>query len=169
MAPEVYDVSRSQVSLGDLLDPVAIRCGVRAASWQEAVAVTGDALRATGCVEDRYTNAMRDLVEESGPYMVIAPGIALLHARPTDGVRTAGLAVVTLADAVEFGHSTNDPVWLLIGLAANDDRTHVAALAQLATVLEDPNAIVLLRRARTPDDVLAAFALEPILTRRSRR
>lgn len=137
--------------------PDSIRCGARAASWQDAVEVVGGLLRGGGYTEERYTQAMRELIERDGPYLVIAPGIALLHARPADGVLAAGIAVVTLARPVAFGHSMNDPVWLLIGLAATDDQSHVTALTQIATVLEHPAALDRLRAAQTAQDVLVVF------------
>lgn len=141
-------------ALRELLRPDNIRCGARAVSWQDAVELVGCLLRDGGYTEERYTQAMRDLIEREGPYLVVAPGIALLHARPADGVLAAGIAVVTLTDPVPFGHSVNDPVWLLIGLAAMDDRSHVTALTQIATVLEHAQALDRLRAARTARDVL---------------
>ena len=46
------------------------------------------------------------MVDEHGPYIVIAPGLALAHARPGPEVLADGLAVVTLAEPVPFGHRT---------------------------------------------------------------
>ena len=76
-------------------------------------------------------------VEQLGPYIVIAPGIALAHSRPSPAVRRAGISLVTLAEPVEFGHRQNDPVSLVVGLAAPDDEGHVTALATLAEFLSD--------------------------------
>ena len=39
------------------------------------------------------------MIEEHGPYVVIAPGLALAHARPGPEVLADGLSVVTLAIA----------------------------------------------------------------------
>jgi PTS system ascorbate-specific IIA component len=76
-------------------------------------------------------------VETLGPYIVIAPGIALAHSRPSPAVARPGLSLVRLAEPVPFGHRTNDPVSLVIGLASPDDDGHVAALATLAEFLSD--------------------------------
>jgi PTS system ascorbate-specific IIA component len=59
---------------------------------------------------------MRRVLQELGPYAVIAPGIALLHARPDDGVLAPCLALITLSRAVEFGSEQNDPVDLVFAL-----------------------------------------------------
>lgn len=123
--------------ISDLLAPAAIRTGATAADWREAVRVAGDALVAGGVTTDAYTDEMIRTVESLGPYIVIAPGVALAHARPSPAVLRAGLSLVTLATPVPFGHKQNDPVWLVIGLAARDADGHVNALANLAEFISD--------------------------------
>ena len=120
-----------------LLSRRAIRIGAAAADWRAAVRASGEALVASGATDAAYTDEMIRTVEELGPYIVIAPGIALAHARPSPSVRHAGMSLVTLADPVEFGHKSNDPVRLVIGLAAPDADGHVSALAMLADFLSD--------------------------------
>jgi PTS system ascorbate-specific IIA component len=113
----------------------AIRIGEPAADWRAAVRASGDALVASGATEPAYTDEMIATVEQLGPYIVIAPGIALAHARPSPAVHRAGISIVTLAGGVPFGHRQNDPVFLVVGLAAPDDEGHVTALATLAELL----------------------------------
>ena len=133
--------------LSDLLSPSAIRVGASAADWREAVRVAGDALVASGATSDGYTDEMIGTVETLGPYIVIAPGVALAHARPSSSVRRAGLSLVTLVTPVPFGHQQNDPVWLVIGLAAPDANGHVEALATLAEFIADDGRRDALKRA----------------------
>ncbi|HEU4572954.1 MAG TPA: PTS sugar transporter subunit IIA [Candidatus Limnocylindrales bacterium] len=121
----------------ELLQPSAIRVGATAADWREAVRVAGDALVASGSTTAAYIGEMIATVEQLGPYIVIAPGIALAHSRPSPAVRRPGISLVTLASPVPFGHSTNDPVRLVVGLASPDDEGHVTALATLAGFLAD--------------------------------
>jgi PTS system ascorbate-specific IIA component len=85
--------------------------------------------------------------EELGPYMVIAPGIALAHARPSDAVLETGLSLVTLTEPVEFGSQSNDPVSLVIGLAAKDHDSHIDLLAALSELLADDQKVKLLLNA----------------------
>jgi PTS system ascorbate-specific IIA component len=47
------------------------------------------------------------------------------------------MSLVTLASPIEFGHKDNDPVRLVVGLAAPDHEGHVTALATLAEYLAD--------------------------------
>lgn len=135
----------------------AIRLEVRAADWREAVRACGEALVAAGITTPAYTVQMIATVEQLGPYLVIAPGIALAHARPSAAVLRPGLSWVTLAQPVRFGHKDNDPVTLVVGLAAPDDYSHIQALATLAGLLEDAPPRAALLALQTPADVLAAI------------
>ena len=146
-------LSNEGLALSALLSGDAIRVGVEAADWREAVRAAGDALAAGGATDPAYTTAMIDTVEELGPYIVIVPGIALAHARPSPAVHRVGISVVLLATPVAFGHRQNDPVRLVVGLAAPDDDSHVRALASLAGLLADDATRTALFAASDPDAV----------------
>ncbi len=151
------------INLADELDETAIRTQAHAADWREAIRLAGEALTASGATTDAYTDEMIAAVDEHGPYIVIAPGIALAHSRPSPAVLRTGLSWVTLAEPVEFGHSVNDPVSLLVGLAALDHDGHLEVMAALAGVLADEDALASLLAADTPAEVrerLGALATE---------
>ncbi|MEX0668968.1 MAG: PTS sugar transporter subunit IIA [Pirellulales bacterium] len=61
---------------------------------------------------------------------------------------------VRLAQPVAFGHKTNDPVDLVVALAAKDSGAHAAAMAELARVVGDPDKRAALNTAATPAAVL---------------
>jgi PTS system ascorbate-specific IIA component len=100
---------------------------------------------------------MIDNVETNGPYIVVAPGFAFAHARPSPAVHRTGMSWVRLAEPVAFGHKTNDPVTLVVALAATDDGAHATAMAQLAKVVGNPAARAALDEATRPADVLAVL------------
>ncbi|WP_440708471.1 PTS sugar transporter subunit IIA [Herbiconiux sp. YIM B11900] len=151
--------------LGDLPDE-AITIGAHAADWRGAIRAAADALVASGAVEEPYAERMIALVEQFGPYIVIAPGLALAHARPGPDVLAPGLALVTLAEPVAFGHAHNDPVSVVIGLAAAEADQHVASVAGLANVFNDPSVIPALAEAGSADEIrsLLRRAAEPGLS-----
>jgi PTS system ascorbate-specific IIA component len=140
--------------LSQLLTVKAIRIGASAEDWRAAVGLAGDALVTSGATAPAYTDEMIATVEQLGPYIVIAPGIALAHARPSPAIHHAGISLVTLARPVPFGHRTNDPVTLVVGLAAPDEEGHVTALSTLAEFLSDEDSRLGLLGATDPDDVL---------------
>ena len=147
----------ARVSLRDLLAAETIRARVPVRTWQEATKAAGELLVGAGLAEPRYVAAMQRVLQELGPYAVIAPGIALLHARPEDGVLAPCLALITLAQPVEFGSQQNDPVDLVFALGAVDKTAHLAALQELASLLMDGQVLVGLRAAAEDDTLLAAI------------
>ncbi|MGW0738258.1 PTS sugar transporter subunit IIA [Streptomyces sp. NPDC002851] len=144
--------------LKDLLPEAAVRLGVHAADWRAAIGAAGDLLVATGASTDAYTQEMIDTVVEHGPYIVVAPGFAFAHARPSPAVLRTGMSWVRLAEPVEFGHEGHDPVELVVGLAARDKAEHTEAMAALARLLADPATGAELRAAPTPAALVALLA-----------
>lgn len=100
--------------------------------WRQAVKAACRPLVRAGAVTENYPARCVDMVEQHGPYMVVAPGIALAHARPEDGVNRLGLTVVRLAEPVPFGHPENDPVDLVFAFGSPDKEQHLALLKALA-------------------------------------
>ncbi|MFJ3951765.1 PTS sugar transporter subunit IIA [Streptomyces sp. Je 1-4] len=147
-------------ALSDLLPVAAVRLDVRAADWRAAIRVAGGLLTETGATTDDYTAEMIRNVEENGPYIVIAPGFAFAHARPSPAVHRTGLSWARLAQPVEFGHASNDPVYLVVGLAAEDSGAHTAAMAALAKLLADPATARALQEAADPETLRAVLAGE---------
>ncbi|QWL29731.1 PTS sugar transporter subunit IIA [Rathayibacter toxicus] len=133
----------------DALPDEAVTLHYRAASWREAVMEAGRALERIGAVDAVYSRRMVEQVDVLGPYIVIAPGIALAHARPGNDVFATGLSVVTLATPVAFGHRTNDPVSVVIGIAALRSSGHLDVVSGLADVLIRPDAVGALTAVRT--------------------
>ncbi|MCU1481061.1 MAG: ascorbate transporter subunit [Subtercola sp.] len=142
----------------DLPDP-AVLLKQQAADWRAAVLLAGAALEASGAVTAEYGPRMVAMVEEFGAYIVIAPGLALAHARPGDDVLRAGMAVVTLDEPVVFGHPYNDPVSVVLGLAVLTADEHVTGIAELANVFNETAAIARLAAATSADEVRAVFGL----------
>lgn len=124
-----------------------------ASNWRSAVTLAGEALVASGAAKAGYTDEMVRMIEEHGPYVVIAPGLALAHARPGSEVLADGLAIVTLAVPVNFGHPHNDPVSVILGLCIKDSVGHLEAIADLANIFNDSTAIADLAAATSADQV----------------
>ncbi|WP_223694528.1 PTS sugar transporter subunit IIA [Leifsonia poae] len=136
----------------------AVNVGAHAADWREAVELAGAALARSGATEPGYAARMIQVIDEYGAYIVIAPGLALAHARPGPDVLTAGLSVVTLAEPVVFGHPHNDPVNVVIGLAVATPDAHVTSVAELANIFNDPGAIPALAAAEDVAEVQRIMA-----------
>ncbi|MGO1544726.1 MAG: PTS sugar transporter subunit IIA [Gulosibacter sp.] len=141
----------------DVLPISAIQFNANASDWRAAIRISGDLLVSSGATTDEYTEAMVKTVEELGPYMVIAPGFALAHARPSEAVKQTGLSWVKLAEPVEFGSAANDPVDLVVGLAALDHDSHIQIMSKLAGVLANSEVLARLRASTDPEEIRAAL------------
>jgi PTS system ascorbate-specific IIA component len=115
----------------------AARHAVAADDWRAAVRAASQLLVDGGAAEPRYVDRCVATVEELGPYMVVAPGVALAHARPEDGAVALGLSAVTLREPVEFGHAENDPVDVVFAFGSPDRDQHVGLLGALARRLTE--------------------------------
>jgi ascorbate PTS system EIIA or EIIAB component len=131
----------------------AIVLAAEAQDWRAAVTLAGEALTRSGSAKAEYSGEMIRMIEQNGPYVVIAPGLALAHARPGPEVIADGLSIVTLATPVNFGHPHNDPVSVVLGLAIASADTHLAAVAALANVFNDSTAITDLAAATSAVEV----------------
>ena len=131
----------------------AITIGAHADDWTAAITAAGDALVRSGAATSAYTDRMIAVIREFGAYIVIAPGLALAHARPGADVLADGLCVVTLAEPVAFGHPHNDPVSVIVGLAVTGADNHLQFVAELANVFNDPAVIPALAGATTAEFV----------------
>jgi PTS system ascorbate-specific IIA component len=111
---------------------LAAAVNVTVGDWRGAIRAACAPLVDAGAVERRYIDHCIALVEREGPYIVAAPGMALAHARPEDGVRRLCLSSITLSASVKFGHEENDPVDLVFAFGSPDNDQHVGLLSALA-------------------------------------
>ncbi|SIQ12649.1 PTS system, ascorbate-specific IIA component [Alkalispirochaeta americana] len=126
--------------------------------WEAAVRLGGEMMKSAGLVEQSYIDAMVDNHKKIGPYYVLAPGIAMPHAKPEEGVRKTGYAVVTLAQPVSFGDPENDPVDLLIfaGAISREDHNE-EVVPQVAELCDSESYVARLRGAPTVEAAISVL------------
>ncbi|MDN6139873.1 MAG: PTS sugar transporter subunit IIA [Tetragenococcus koreensis] len=137
MVQEKYTEGSYEPMLKELLTENTIETQVNVNDWKEAIIYGGKILEKEGAVDRTYTNSMIESVEKFGPYIVIAPHIALAHASSKDGVHKIGMSLITLGEGINFGNKKNDPVYAVICLAAIDHNSHLKALSELVEALKE--------------------------------
>lgn len=150
--------------LNDLLPRGAANLHGQARDWRSAITLAGGLLEAAGKITPEYTAAMVRSVEEHGPYIVVAPGFALAHARPSGAVKETAISWVRLDDPVLFGSEAHDPVRLIVALAARDSSAHLQAMKELATLLGNAQVRAQLNALGTEEElrrVLLGGAAKP--------
>lgn len=133
-----------------------IRIYDHAENWVDAITKAVMPLVEHGFVEHRYIQGIIDNTNQYGPYYVLAPEIALPHARPEQGVLKKQLGVTLLRHPVKFSADGYD-VRLLITLAAADNQGHLEALKALSEIMMDEDRIRQILDAKTEAEILALF------------
>ncbi|WP_232698763.1 BglG family transcription antiterminator [Brevibacillus daliensis] len=147
--------NRYTPTLSDLLPKEHIRLVHSVSSWQEAIRQASIPLVENGSINTGYVDTMIKKVEEYGPYIVIAPQVAIPHARPIDGVNRVGMSLLLIKQAVSFSDDPENSVHLVITLATTDNESHIKALSQLTTLLSDKETLQKLLTTGSVDDILA--------------
>lgn len=144
-------------SLTDLLKEELIQQVDSVSTWQDAVGLAAQPLLAHGYIEESYIQAMIASINETGPYIVLAPKVAVPHASPDAGVHQLGISLLQVKEPVDFSEDDDDDkkVQLIFVLAAVDSTAHLRALQELALILDDDEAIDSLIAASDPREILA--------------
>lgn len=144
--------------LTTLLTPNVIQIVESADNWREAIYIACEPLIKNQSIEQPYVDAIIRSHEKIGPYYVLGPGIAMPHARPEDGVNQLSLGLTVIKQGVEFGSDGNDPIKLLIVLAATDSNSHIGAIAKLAELFDNQKDIDSIMQSENVDDILKIIA-----------
>ena len=143
-------------SLKDLVKKELIQQLDTVNDWQTAVRIASKPLLEYGYIEESYVEAIISSVNEIGPYIVLAPKVAVPHASPDAGVHRLGISLLQLKEPVNFGSEDDEDknVQLIFVLATVDSTAHLKALQQLALILDDDDIIENLIKAETPKEIL---------------
>lgn len=144
--------------LRELLTSDVVQIVEQANNWRDAIAIACQPLINHNAIEPHYVEAIYRSHEAIGPYYVVAPGIAMPHARPEEGVNKLSLSLTLISQGVAFNTQRNDPVKLLIVLAATDSYSHINAISQLAKLFANQDDINAILSAENIHDILAIIA-----------
>lgn len=125
--------------------------------WQEAIYISTKNLIEQGYITEDYPKTIIELTEKYGAYYVLCPDVALVHARPEDGVIHKQLAVTLVKKPIKF-KDKDDTVRLIITLAAEDSEGHLKVLQNIAEILADTKRIESIVQINNVDDLYKEFA-----------
>ncbi len=129
----------------------------KAKDWEEAVILSAAPLLDHGKIKQSYIDGMIESVKEHGPYIVIAPNIAMPHARPETGSIEIGYSFMKLNEPVSFAEDGSSDAKLFIALSCVDANTHLEMLQSIVMVLSDQEKHDALFAATTKEEVKAIF------------
>jgi mannitol/fructose-specific phosphotransferase system IIA component (Ntr-type) len=125
-------------------------------NWQEAIALSAAPLIKKGAVTKKYAEAMVENINQLGPYILIAPNVALPHARPENGVKEAGVALTVFQRDVEFPADSSGEekqARVFICLAAVDSESHLNMLQTISGWIDNEELINSLLNAESQEEI----------------
>ena len=122
----------------DLIEKNRVLFAETFATWEEGVAAAAGPLIRDGAIDDRYVQAMIDSIRKYGPYIVIAPDVAMPHAQGGGvGVNQTSMSFMKLEQPVHFSDSPEHDARLLFVLASVDSDSHLDMLQALVEEISD--------------------------------
>lgn len=134
-----------------IMDPVA--------DWKEAIRISTQPLEEQGYVEPRYKEEIIAKVEELGPYIILAPSIAMPHARPEQGVIKSQTAITLFRESIMFDKKDTEAK-LFITLAAADSNSHLDTLMAISNVLQNEETCEKILQAEDAETLYRYFVEE---------
>ena len=128
-----------------------------AEDWKEAISMASEPLLEQNLIEEEYIKAMIDSVEEHGPYIVIAPNIAIPHAKKEGAVNKTSMSFMRLKEAVNFGNKPEHKAKLIFVLASTDNESHLSLLENMVTKLSDQEIVDQLLKSENIEDLKKIF------------
>lgn len=144
-----------KLTLVDIIPKEFIQLQQTASSWEEAIRLAAQPLIEAKTVKPEYADAIIRMIHRNGPYMLIAPNVAIPHASPEDGVNRLSMSVMTLKEAIPFSEELS--IQVIIVIAAVDRRMHLKALTQLNNLVSDETNVTAIIEAAEVDEISSLF------------
>ncbi len=126
-------------------------------TWEEAIAASCEPIIREGVIEPVYVEAVINCVKKYGPYIIIAPNIAMPHSTEgAAGVNDTAICFMKVEEPVHFDE--NDPekdARLFFVLAAKDHDQHLENMMRLSEMLMNDDLVEELLTASSNEDLLA--------------
>lgn len=138
-----------------IVNEESVVCNLDVKTWEESIIQGGQPLVDRGVTTPEYMETIVAKCVTNGPYIVVAPGIAMPHARPEEGALKLGYSIVTLKNPVVFKDPDNDPIELLIFMAAPDVKAHnEEAVCQIADLCDDEEVVEKIMKAASSSEII---------------
>lgn len=139
-----------------LLSEENVRILEGAADWKDAIRKSTQLLEKDNFVTAEYKEAIIGNVENLGPYIVIAPHVAMPHARPEQGALKTQIAVTLFRKEVTFNRA-DAKANLFITLAAADVDSHLQILMKISELLQDEVKAAKILNAKDASELYSYF------------
>ena len=105
-------------------------------------------------VKLQYIEDMVNVYQNLGAYIVIAPGIAFPHSKPSEDVNETCVSFCSLKKPMNFGHPMNDPVKFIFALGGKNETDHIEMLRELSEFLMEDSNLTALSKLEDKDEFI---------------
>lgn len=140
-------------SLKDFIKRENIELKLNCKDWIDAIGKASDILIKKDSITEKYKEGIIENFEKLGPYMVIAPGICLAHVDRTDEINETCMSLVNLKYPIKFNSEFNDPVKLILTFATKDKQSHLNALLEFMSLINNSKDLDRLMTTSSKDEV----------------
>ncbi|PNO80754.1 PTS ascorbate transporter subunit IIA [Citrobacter koseri] len=144
--------------LNHWLTDATIMRQARVENWPQALEICARPLLDAGVITPEYVTAIVEQHHKLGAYYVLAPGLAMPHARPEEGSKGLGLSLLKLEQGVSFGAGEFDPVDIIVMLAAPDKHSHIEMISALAELFSSDDDMDKLHQAKSLEEIKTIIA-----------
>ncbi len=109
--------------------------------WEDAIRAAAQPLLRDGAIEESYIDDMIASVNKFGPYIVIAPDVAMPHAQGGTGVKETSISFMKVNSPVSFGTTSEHDARLIFVLASIDNTSHLDMLQALVGAISDDDVL----------------------------
>ncbi len=120
--------------------------------WIEAIEIVGQPLVDQKHISVNYLKKIIECVEKEGPYIVIAPYIALPHVRYPEGVYSSSTSLLKLNKPFFVKGDNETPIQLVICLAAKNDNDHIETIKEIGELFGNEKLVDEMLLAKTITD-----------------
>jgi len=144
--------------VSSLFTPEEVVCGLKSVPREKCIRMLAKRLADAKAIPDADTAAQAVLDREVLGSTIVAPGLAVPHARMEE-LDTTVLAVATSSEGVQFGPGTKDKVELVVMIltGAGAPGAYLQVLAAVARAFADEKTVRKVARLTTPRQVWEFF------------
>lgn len=151
---EHFRMMNTQFSIGlkDVLVKDTIQVLDHTVPWEDAIRMVGRPLIERNDIEEQYVEKSMENIRNEKPFIMIADGVVIAHAGVEDGANRVCLSLLSMPERIDVAGYMEADVILMIGTP--DPTKHLGVLEQLNSMLEDKEALHLLKTAKKPEEIL---------------
>jgi len=138
----------------------------KVSNWKKAINLASKPLLDFGYIDENYIEAMIDTVEKYGPYIVLAPKVAIPHAKPIDGSNKLGISLLQVKQDVNFKNNTDGskvPANLFFVISIHDNYSHLSILKRINSIIENKEVVSSLIEAESKKEILKIISEHDII------